>query len=188
MTMIIIHGERAAIQWVLQKGPTRGRTLMTNASLWERLDKYSIACVAAAKREGGGGGSHSRSQSLLGAWARGPGDSGDTGLEVLDFRTSSHFRFNSKLEDLQSLTLGQEQVPAIKSMALAAISNVVKNQKWLEFLESSDFKYRVPRTSWSSYSGLQEVLGTRMEKSAKAGKRETLSPQLLYPFDACYSG
>ena len=30
---------------------------MTNASLWERLDKYSIACVrvVAAKREGGGG-------------------------------------------------------------------------------------------------------------------------------------
>ena len=27
---------------------------MTNASLWERLDKYSIACVAAAKRKGGG--------------------------------------------------------------------------------------------------------------------------------------
>ena len=30
--------------------------------------------------------SHSRPQSLLGAWARGPGGSGDTRFEVLDFR------------------------------------------------------------------------------------------------------
>ena len=39
--------------------------------------------------------SHSRSQSLLGAWARGPGDSGDTIFEVLDFRTSGHFWFST---------------------------------------------------------------------------------------------
>ena len=32
----------------------------------------------------------SRSRSLLGASARGPGGSGDTGFEVLDFRTSGH--------------------------------------------------------------------------------------------------
>ena len=38
---------------------------------------------------------HSRLQSLLGAWAPGPGDSGDTGFEVLDFRTSGHFWFST---------------------------------------------------------------------------------------------
>ena len=67
---------------------------------------------------------HSRPQSLMGAWAQGPGDSGDTGFEVLDFRTSGHCRFKTKLEDslskalnhlnLQSLTLLQEQVNAIR--------------------------------------------------------------------------
>ena len=41
---------------------------------------------------------HSRPQSVLVAWARGPEGSGDTGFEVLDFRTSGHFRFKSKLE------------------------------------------------------------------------------------------
>ena len=84
---------------------------------------------------------HSRPQSPLGAWARGPGGSGntrDTAFEVLDFRTSGHFRFKWKLEDfllkalnhlnLQSMTLGQEQVTAIR--------NVVKNQKWPEVLKS----------------------------------------------------
>ena len=77
-------------------------------------------------------------RSLLGAWARGPGGSGDTGFEVLDLRTSGHFRFKSKLEDsllkalnhpnLQSLTLLQEQVNAIR--------NVVEKQKWLDVLET----------------------------------------------------
>ena len=42
---------------------------------------------------------HSRPQSHLGAWERGPGGSGDTEFDVLDFRTSVHFRFKSKLED-----------------------------------------------------------------------------------------
>ena len=56
----------------------------------------------------------------------------DTGFEVLDLRTSGHFQFKSKLEDspskalnylnLQSFTLRQEQVNAIR--------NVVENQKW----------------------------------------------------------
>ena len=80
---------------------------------------------------------HSRPQSLLGAWARGPGGSGDTGFEVLDFRTSGHFRFKSNLEgclfkalnqpNLKSLTLRQEQVNAIR--------NVVENQKSAEVLK-----------------------------------------------------
>ena len=42
---------------------------------------------------------HCRPESLLGAWARGTVGSGDTGFEVLDFRTSDHFRFKSKLGD-----------------------------------------------------------------------------------------
>ena len=81
---------------------------------------------------------HSRPQSLMGAWAQGPGDSGDTGFEVLDFRTSSHCRFKSKLKDslskalnhlnLQSLTLLQEQVNATR--------NFVENQTWPEVLKS----------------------------------------------------
>ena len=80
----------------------------------------------------------SRPQSLLGAWARRPGGSGDTGFEVLDFRTSGYFWFKSKLEDsilkalnrlnLQSLTRLQEQVNAIRT--------VVENQKWPEVLKS----------------------------------------------------
>ena len=51
----------------------------------------------------------------------------DTGFEVLDFRTSARFRFKSNLEDpllkalnhlnLQSLTLRQEQVNAIRNVA-----------------------------------------------------------------------
>ena len=63
---------------------------------------------------------------------------GDTGFEVLDLRTSCHFQFKSKLEDspsealnylnLQSLTLRQEQVNAIR--------NVVENQRWPEVLKS----------------------------------------------------
>ena len=58
-------------------------------------------------------------------------NSGDIGFKVLEFRTSGHFRFKSKLEDsllkalnplhLQSLTILQEQVNAIR--------NVVENQK-----------------------------------------------------------
>ena len=56
---------------------------------------------------------------------------GTQDLKVLDFRTSGLFRIKSKLKDsllkalnnlnLQSLTHGQEQVPATR--------NVVKNQK-----------------------------------------------------------
>ena len=49
--------------------------------------------------ETGLGTRHCRPESLLGAWARGPVGSGDTGFEVLDFRTSGHFRFKSVLED-----------------------------------------------------------------------------------------
>ena len=59
-------------------------------------------------------------------------------FEVLNVRTSSHFRFRCKLEDsllkslnhlnLQSLTLLQEQVNAIR--------NIVENQKWPEVLKS----------------------------------------------------
>ena len=55
----------------------------------------------------------------------------DTGFEVLDFRTSGHFRVKSKVENsllkalnhlnLRSLTLRQGQLNAIR--------NVVKNQK-----------------------------------------------------------
>ena len=38
--------------------------------------------------------------SLVGeARARRPGSSGDTGFEVVDFRTFGHFRFKRKLED-----------------------------------------------------------------------------------------
>ena len=80
---------------------------------------------------------HSHPQSLLGAWARGPGGSGDTGFEVLDFRTSGHFWFKSNLEgclfkalnqlNFQSLTLRQEQVNTIR--------NVVENQKSAEVLK-----------------------------------------------------
>ena len=72
----------------------------------------------------------SRPQSLLGAWARRPGGSGDTGFEVLAFRTSGYFRFKSKLEDsilkalnrlnLQSLTRLQEQVNAWSSWSLCS--------------------------------------------------------------------
>ena len=85
---------------------------------------------------------HSLSQSLLEAWARGPGGSGDTRFKIIGFRTSGHFRFKSKLEDsllkalnhlnLQSLTLLQEQVNAIR--------NVVENQKWPEVLKSRTSK------------------------------------------------
>ena len=73
--------------------------------------------------------------------------------EVLDFRTSRHFRIKKKLEDSllkylnhlnsQSLTLGQEQATAIR--------NVVKNEKRPEVVKSR-----------TSNCGLQEVLGTRM--------------------------
>ena len=82
--------------------------------------------------------SHPCPQSLLGVWAWGPGGSGDTGFEVLDFRNSGHFRFKRKLKDslltalkhlnLQSLTLLQEEVNANR--------NVVENQKWPEVLKS----------------------------------------------------
>ena len=60
------------------------------------------------------------------AWARGLGGSGDTGFEALDFRTSGHFGYKSKLEDslskalnhlnLQALTLRQEQVNAMRNV------------------------------------------------------------------------
>ena len=69
---------------------------------------------------------HSRPQSLLETWARGPGCSGDIGFEVLDFRTSGHFRVESKLGDsllkalnhlyLQALTLRQEQLNPIRNL------------------------------------------------------------------------
>ena len=69
---------------------------------------------------------HAHPQSPPGAQARGPGGSGDTEFEVLDFSTSGHFWFKSKLEDsllkasnhlnLQSLTLLQEQVNAIRKV------------------------------------------------------------------------
>ena len=63
--------------------------------------------------------------------------SGDTGFEVLDFRTSGHFWFKSNLEgclfkalnqlNFQSLTLRQEQVNTFR--------NVVENQKSAEVLK-----------------------------------------------------
>ena len=104
---------------------------------------------------------HSRPQSLLGAWARGPGGSGDTGFEVLDFRTSGHFRFKSKLEDsllkalnhlnLQSLTLLQEQMKAIR--------NVVENQKWPEVLKSRTSKPLSPEPPGPCAQALRRLWG-----------------------------
>ena len=77
---------------------------------WNKLSKRASSPFSSPKPHGG---LSTRS-----------GDSGDTGFEVLDFRTSGHCRFKSKLEDslskalnhlnLQSLTLLQEQVNAIR--------------------------------------------------------------------------
>ena len=97
------------------------------------------------------------------AWARGSEGSGDIGFEVLDLRTSGHFQFKRKLENspskalnylnLQSLTLRQEQVNAIR--------NVVENQKWPEVLKS--------RTSNPVFS---EPPGPRANAPRRLGGRE----------------
>ena len=120
---------------------------------------------------------HSRPQSPLGAWARGPGGSGDTrdtAFEVLDFRTSGHFRFKWKLEDfllkalnrlnLQLMTLGQEQVTAIR--------NVVKNQKWPEVLKS-----------WTSNSVSPKPPGPRTQASRRFWGRERVNCNICAHFE-----
>ena len=117
-----------------------------------------------------------RPQSPLGAWARGPGGSGDTrdtAFEVLDFRTSGHFRSKWKLEDfllkalnhlnLQSMTLGQEQVTAIR--------NVVKNQKWPEVLKS-----------WTSNPVSPKPPGTLTQASRRFWGRERVNCNICAHF------
>ena len=94
----------------------------------------------------------------------------DRGFEVLDFRTSARFRFKSNLEDpllkalnhlnLQSLTLRQEQVNAIR--------NVVDKSEMTGSSKSPGLQILRPpivppgRASWSSCSGPQEALRTRI--------------------------
>ena len=87
------------------------------------------------------------------------GQTGDTGFEVRDFRTSGHFRFKSKLEDsllkawnhlnLQSLTFRQHQKRCRKS----EMNGSPRIQ---------DIKYCVPRASWSSCSGLAVYRNRRL--------------------------
>ena len=94
----------------------------------------------------------------------------DRGFEVLDFRTSARFRFKSNLEDpllkalnhlnLQSLTIRQEQVNAIR--------NVVDKSEMTGSPKSPGLQILRPpivppgRASWSSCSGPQEALRTRI--------------------------
>ena len=79
----------------------------------------------------------SRPQSLLGAWARGPGGSGDTGFEVLDFRTSGHFWSSTKF--LIAFTCSCRSVNDCKFTWFKAFkresSNLLLNQKWPEVLK-----------------------------------------------------
>ena len=96
----------------------------------------------------------------------------DRGFEVLDFRTSARFRFKSNLEDpllktlnhlnLQSLTIRQEQVNAIRNVVDK--SEMTGSRLLPEVLKVQDSKSSVPpgRASWSSCSGPQEALRTRM--------------------------
>ena len=113
---------------------------------------------------------HSRPRILLEAWAWGPGGSGDTGFKVLDFRTSARFWFKSNLEDpllkalnhqnLQSSTLRQEQVNAIRNVVDK--SEMTGSLKSLGLQLLCPFIICVTRASWSSCSGPQGALGTRM--------------------------
>ena len=103
---------------------------------------------------------HSRSQSLLGAWARGPGGSGDTGFEVLDFRTSGHFWFSTAF--LTAFTCSCRSVNDCKFRWFKAFkresSNLLLNRKWPEVLKSRNLnpvspeppgpRAQAPRRPW----------------------------------------
>ena len=94
----------------------------------------------------------------------------DRGFEVLDFRTSTRFRFKSNLEDpllkalnhlnLQSLTIRQEQVNAIRNVVDKSEMTGSPISLGLQILRPPI----VPpgRASWSSCSSPQEALRTRM--------------------------
>ena len=102
---------------------------------------------------------HCRPESHLGVWARGTVGSGDIRFEVLDFRTSGHFRFKSKLEDFESPKL---TVIEIWLEQVNAIRNVVDNQKWREVLKSRTSNPVSPEPPCPYAQAPQEALGTRM--------------------------
>ena len=82
--------------------------------------------------------SHSRPQSFLGAWARGPGRSGDTRFEVLDFRTSGHFLFSTTF--VIAFTCCCRSVNNCKFRRFKAFkrqsSKLLLKRKWPEVLKS----------------------------------------------------
>ena len=81
---------------------------------------------------------HSRPQSLLGAWARGPEGSGDTGFEVLDFRTSGHFWSSTTF--VIEFTCCYRSVNECNFRWFKAFkresSNLLLNRKWPKVLKS----------------------------------------------------
>ena len=95
---------------------------------------------------------HSRPQSLLGAWARGPGGSGDTGFEVLDFRTSGHFWFSTTF--LIAFTCSCRSVNDCKFRWFKAFkresSNFLLNRKWPALLKSRTSNPVSPGREWFS--------------------------------------
>ena len=72
------------------------------------------------------------------AWARGPGGSGDTGFEVLEFRTSVHFWFSTTF--VIAFTCCCRSVNDCKFRWFQAFkresSNLLLNRKWPEVLKS----------------------------------------------------
>ena len=87
--------------------------------------------------------------------------SGDTGFEVLDFRTSGHAWFSTKF--LIAFTCSWKNVNDCKFRWFKAFeresSNLLLNLQWPEVLKS---RTCIPRVSWSLCSGPHEALGTRM--------------------------
>ena len=84
---------------------------------------------------------HSRPESLLEAWARGPGGSGDTGFEVLDFRTVWSFLiFYNVSTAVIAFTCSCRSDNNCKFRWFKAFkresSKLLLNQKWLEVLKS----------------------------------------------------
>ena len=108
------------------------------------------------------------------------GNSGDTGFEVLDFRTSGHFGFFTTF--LVAGTCSCLSVNDCKFRLFKAYkresSNLLLIRKWPEVLKSRTFNSCVPWASWSLCSGPLEALGTRMELYLKT---EIYQPTTNFP-------
>ena len=115
---------------------------------------------------------HCRPESLLGAWARGTVGSGDTGFEVLDFRTSGHFWFSTMF--LIAFTCSCRSVNDCKFRWFKAFkresSNLLLNRKWPEVLKSrtsNPVSPEPPVLVLRPPGGSGDENGTRYERAQK---------------------